>query len=169
MALRMAGPITGNSASASGRGSLRTDAVTATSIDGARALESCGSVARSAMASGRTRLTSRVWTDGSRKWAWSAFNSLRSGPTISERSSEKLWASARSGGPRPLPSGTRSRSRSAPASGIALGVRDREVVGEPPRHLGEERGERRAIGLVVAQRLRFLRERGQHFVHLLAN
>jgi hypothetical protein len=56
--------MTGNNASASGRGSLRTDAVTATSIDGASALESWGSVARRAMASGRTRLTSRVCTDG---------------------------------------------------------------------------------------------------------
>src|SRR6185369_6895222 len=164
----MAGPITGNNASANGRGSLRTDAVTAISIEGASALESCGSVARRAMASGSTRLTSRVCTDGSSMCAWSAVRSRRSGPTSSDRSSERL-SSTGSAPACPWPFGLRSRS--PPASGIAglLNVRHLEVVGQAHRHLGEQRRQRGAVGFVAAQRLRFVRERGEHFVHLLAD
>ena len=47
MALRIAGPMTGNSASASGCGSRRTDAVIASSTVGASARASCGSSVRS--------------------------------------------------------------------------------------------------------------------------
>ncbi len=57
IALRMAGPMTGNSASASGCGFLRTDAVIASSIIGAIAPLNLGSFALRANASGSTVAT----------------------------------------------------------------------------------------------------------------
>ena len=60
MALRIAGPMTGNSASASGCGFWRTEVVMASSIVGASARVRCGSCLRRRTASGSTALTSRA-------------------------------------------------------------------------------------------------------------
>src|SRR5262249_44641187 len=173
MAWRRAGPITGNSAWARGRGPRRTDAVTADSTEGASALVSWGSVARSAIASGSTRLTSRVWMAGSCRCACRAISSRRSGPRSSDRSSEKLSRSVASAfaWPLPLPSAARSGSPPTLASTIAgvLGVRQREVVGQTHGHFIEQRGQGRAIGLVVAQFTRFVRQPCEHLVDLAAD
>src|SRR5262249_45663943 len=139
----------------------------------ASALASWGSVARSAIASGSTRLTSRVWIEGSCSCACRAMSSRRSGPTSSDRSSEKLSRSVASASawPLPLPSAARSASRPTPASTIAgpLGVRQREVVGQAHGHLVEQRRQSRAIGLVVAQLTRFVRQPREHLVDLPAD
>src|SRR6476646_4462170 len=169
MALRMAGPMTGKSASARGRGSRRTEEVLASSTVGASARVSCSSSERSAIASGSTRLTSRVCAAGSWMYSRRSRSSRCSGPTSSVRSS-----SNESSGPWPVPtvpepSGARVRPRAA-ASAIALRLGDRqmELVGQAHRHLGEERRERRAIRLVRAELLGLARERGEHLVHLRA-
>ena len=122
---------------------------------------SCGSGDRNAIASGRTRLTSRTCTGGSSTCACSAINSRCSGPTSSTRSSSKLSA-----GRSPPWAGSPLRARgpgAATESAIPAVLRagDTELVGQPHRHLVQQGRERGTVRLVRAQRLRFPCERGE--------
>ena len=153
--------MTGNSASASGRGSRRTDAVIASSMDGASARVNCGSLARERDgvrqdAADAARLDRR---DRARA-SCSARSSRCSGPTMSERSSAKL-SSSRSC----CALGRRARSRSAPSHRPRRpGCGTRWSAASPSRSAARRWPCGRPCR--VRSSPRFARQRRQHFFHL---
>src|SRR6476646_10645464 len=158
-ALRIAGPITGNSASAMGLGSRLTAAVSAFSSGGVSARAKCGSCARCSRTVGSTSPTSRARASRSSRRAWSAARLSRSGPTRTSRSADRASRSASRS------AAVTSPCRSSFPFGLSTAVR--RIRREPHGHLVEERGQRRAIRLLGSQIGRLLGQTQQHVVDLL--
>src|SRR5262245_35925362 len=165
-ALRMAGPMTGNRASASGFGLRLTEAVMAFSSGGVSALARLGSCACWTSTCGSTSPMSSARATGSSSRACSVASRCCSRPQRIRRS-EAISASGSESAALLFAPSSRGRAARSPAAAI-VDAGDGQLVVEPHRHFGQQSRERRAVGLVVTELGGLLSQSREHLVDLPA-